>query len=145
MNYISDDFKWDKLINVCYPGGFGGDFFCNLLYMNYDPNHTFLPDENNRFKWDDNNVNETVSKIALKKINTFFNAYNSNDVEKFWDSQFEWYTQYIVPHAKLLKRCKDIFNILYDEDPNIFKENYIQFIRNSLYERYNKSASFLYL
>jgi hypothetical protein len=65
MNYIGDDFKWDKLILINYPPGSGGDFFCNLLHMNYDPNHKFTPDENNKFEWKFKGFRKSLTQLFV--------------------------------------------------------------------------------
>jgi hypothetical protein len=132
---INDDFKWDKLINICYRAGFGGDFMCNMLYMNYNPNHKFYGNEQNKFKWinKDNNTSVDVhEKILIKRINSLFNAYTCDNLEKFWDLESKWCDNV------LLNKTKKLFSILYDSDPIIFKKNYIQFLRSVLYEEYKR-------
>ena len=122
---LDDDFSWDKLINVCYPGGFGGDFFCNLLQMNYDPSHTFLPDKNNMFAWP-TNYSDTIKfefeRRFLKKTNEVFNCYDKKNV--FFGNEVN------------ATNIKSFVNILYDEDRAIFIKNYIQFVRNCYYRGY---------
>ena len=127
MMYISDNFKWDKLVVINYPAGYGGDFFCNLLNMNYDPNHKFAGNSNNKFEW------HTVDWYNhFKKTGILFSVYECDDKEKLWETYSKYTSNKIVKHSKKL------FAILYDEDPDIFKENYIQYIRNSLYKGYNE-------
>jgi hypothetical protein len=130
---LDDDFKWDKLINICYHAGYGGDFMCNMLYMNYNPDHKFYGDKkNNKFEWTSiNNINLFEDeKFLIKKINPIFNAYTSDDLEKFWYNEYKW------GKGVMVNKSKKIFTILYDSDPIIFKQNYIHFLRNALYEEY---------
>jgi hypothetical protein len=131
--FIDDDFKWDKLIIVCYSAGFGGDFFCNLLQINYDPNHTFSPDKNNKFSWIYKNSPRHGPKILIKKIHTIFKYYKAiknNYEDKFLIEEFDW------SHKLTLRIMKEIMNIIYDEDFNTFKQNYIEFVRNITYLEY---------
>jgi hypothetical protein len=130
MNYIGDDFSWDKLIIISYPAGYGGDFFCNLLHMNYNPNHTFLPDINNKFEW--------VVFSNIKSIDQLFyfhkNKFNKNlliekiNIEKIIgetdDFDIDLYRKNIF-----LNRIY-FYKHIYNEDFFIFKNNYIQYARN---------------
>jgi hypothetical protein len=101
MNYIGDDFSWDKLIVISYPGGYGGDFFCNLLQLNYDPNHTFSPNENNKFEW-------VVCNNAHKSTDIIFDFYqNRKKLDKF---KFEYI------------KCGPTGNICNDFDYSSFRE-----------------------
>jgi hypothetical protein len=124
MNYIGDDFSWDKLTLVSYPSGFGGDFFCNLLHMNYDPNHTFLPDENNKFNWvvwrhltDEKNL-----KFPIKSTNAFLKAHKDKNVLKYTPINFVNFIEKI-----------------YHKDFSVYKNNFIQHNRNMLMSTYLKN------
>jgi len=124
MNYIGDDFKWDKLISICYPGGFGGDFFCNLLQINFDPNHIFLPDQNNKFEWKKGIVkSKSINRILFFYKNLILNE--KNNYENIENSVYKDYKIFIE------KYTIDFIKTIYDEDFNIFKKNYIQYIRNA--------------
>jgi hypothetical protein len=126
---IDDDYKWDKLIIVCYPGGFGGDFFCNLLHMNYDPNHKFSPNVNNRYEW---NFRENATYcIAIKKINnifTYYKAIKNNREAEFLAKESIWASEFS------LETMKKIMAITYDENFDLFKKNYIKLVRNFMCE-----------
>jgi hypothetical protein len=131
--FIDDSFKWDKLTIVCYSTGFGGDFFCNLLQMNYDSNYTFSSDKNNKFGWVYKDSHEHGQKILIKKTETIFKYYKAiknNYEDRFLIEQINW------NHKSALKIIKKIMNIIYDEDLNTFKQNYINFVRNVTYEEY---------
>jgi hypothetical protein len=131
--FIDDNFSWDKLIIINYPGGHGGDFLCNLLHKNYDTNYEFHGNEDNKFEWFvHNSFKFGHEQTVIKKLNSLFDVYTSNDVKKYWEKEKQYCD------IKVIDRIKTIFTILYDEDPIIFKKNYIQFIRNAAYENYNK-------
>jgi hypothetical protein len=116
MNYIGDDFEWDKLVVICYPPGFGGDFLCNLLQINYDPNYTFFPNEKNKFEW-------TCKNPEINSLFSFQKKYNGK-----LDISFDIKDEF--------KYC---FETIYDKDFDTFKKNYIQFIRNKYMENYLKN------
>jgi hypothetical protein len=126
MNYISDDFKWDKLILINYPSGSGGDFFCNLLHMNYDSNHIFSPDKNNKFEWHI----KGFQKITMQ----FFEFYRLKHIPIVDIDDIDY--QNFKIHAN--KSYLDIIDKIYDEDFDKFKKNYIQYVRNSLYKKYSE-------
>jgi len=130
MNYIDDDFKWDKLISICYPGGFGGDFFCNLLQINFDPNHTFLPDQNNKFEWKKGIIkSKSINRILFFYKNLILNE--KNNYENIEDSVYRDYKNFTK------KYTIDFIKTIYDEDFDIFKKNYIQYIRNAHIDHYS--------
>jgi hypothetical protein len=60
--------NWDRLVNVCYLGGYAGDFFSNLLYQNFNPLHDFVGSaDTNRYNF--NNLNFKKYSFALKSLN----------------------------------------------------------------------------
>jgi hypothetical protein len=155
MSYIGDDFKWDKLIIICYLGGQGGDFLCNLLQINFNPEHTFSPDENNKFYW--------KHKAGIKSVNRILNYHSDSKLLKYKNiDDIKYYCEKLYYCAKLYnavnindsyvedpnykKYVEHMFNVdfkvlekIYDEDFDVYKKNYIQYVRNSYIDKYNFS------
>jgi hypothetical protein len=126
MNYIGDDFSWDKLILICYRGGYGGDFLSNLLQMNYDHNHIFFPIEKNKFE--SQNALNASEKNFLKAINELYRNYfllKNNFLLDFKYSRKDY--------LKELEKSE-----LYNDLEN-FKKNHIQYIRNIQMKNYEKN------
>ena len=139
--FISDDFKWDKLTIICYLGGLGGDFFCNLLHMNYDPTHTFLPNKNNKFTWH--------VKASTKSIHRIMNSYKDEDILKYekvddfnymklFNSNINFLDDmgYHIFNQTVINSEFNLIKKIYDEDFIAYKNNYIQDARNNFMLEY---------
>jgi hypothetical protein len=123
---VSDDFKWDGLSVICYPGGYGGDFFCNLLQLNYDPNHIFSPNEKNKFEWG-------IPGLAGKRINPILRFHNDTLLSEYLFSK----------GIKDAIQYRSFIEKIYDEDFYKFKKNYIQYNRNLAMAKYLNNSPIL--
>jgi uncharacterized protein YifE (UPF0438 family) len=121
-----DNFVWDKLSIICYKGGYGGDFLCNLLYQNYNENHIINPyTKENRF--DFGHLDTGYMHPCLKNMKDFIFLYKIRKGERKFEDMVEiaWY-----------KYLDKINNILYDENEDIYTENVANFIREVYYQGY---------
>ena len=125
---MSEVEKWDRLINVCYKGGYAGDFFCNLLYSNYNEEHNFVGDKDNRYEF--NISNYSLHEPSIKNINFLIEAKTNYNIPFFNNSIFK--------NHYYFNRLAKIYNICYDENYDIYIKNLISYIKDVFYLEYTK-------
>jgi hypothetical protein len=126
MNYISDDFRWDGLSVLCYPGGYGGDFLCNLLQLNYDPNHKFFSNKKNKFSWG-------VPGLSGKRIDVILRFHSDTLISEYLFNK----------GIKDAMQYRSFIEKIYDEDFFVYKKKYIQYNRNLTMPKYLNNSPIL--
>jgi len=119
---------------VCYRSGYGGDFLCALLDEAFGNNKFIQRDLNNRYLFD--NYVFASFNDQLKSLNVIFSYYYGEDVN-FVDS--------LVGKVKWIDGIKRIYNMCYDEDENIFIDNIMEYIKQSLYLPHQNNVGNLHI
>ena len=126
-----DNFVWDKLVFVCYRGGYAGDFFCNLLHQNYDKNYDFSPLDVKLNKYYYN----SVSNLWLKNINDVFNVHE-NEIEM--NLLLEKIDKVAPTNVAYYNRILNAYERCYHPKHSTYVENVSKYIRELYYEKYDK-------
>ena len=119
--------NWDRLINVCYRAGYAGDFFCNLLYKNYNADHDFVGNNVNRYTYNFSNYMLTKSDHRLKDIDTLVKLHKVNKNHNF----------YFLPTDEQETLFK-LYDIIYDKDFEIYIQNLIYYLKDVYLLTYSK-------
>ena len=123
--------NWDKLVNVCYLGGYAGDFFSNLLYQNFDPLHDFVGSaDTNRYHF--NNVSFTKYAFGLKGLKDLLFMHSNLEVYellklKLKVSVTELATDNVIYFNMILK----IYDICYDPNLQTYISNLSEYMRDA--------------
>jgi hypothetical protein len=125
---MSEVENWNKLINVCYRAGYAGDFFCNLLYKNYNADHDFVGNNINRYTYAFPNYRFTKADLRLKNINAY--AY-LHEVTKNHDFVMLW-------SKDVRKDLLKIYDIIYDKDFEIYIQNLVYYFKDVYLSTYSK-------
>jgi hypothetical protein len=145
-----DNFLWNKLSIICYRGGYGGDFLCNLLYQNYSKTHLVNPsNEKNQFNF--TYLDTGYMQPCLKNIKDLFFLHKDAAKKKI---VFDLIKLTEFDKIKIKRdKSKDIndwkavawyddlmkiYHILYDEDTDIYTENFTNYIREIYYQGYKE-------
>jgi hypothetical protein len=140
-----DNFLWNKLSIICYKGGYGGDFLCNLLYQNYNEKHLVSP-KTKENQFDFTLLDAGYTHPCLKNIKDLFSLHkdSKNKFNSIKLTEFDRIEIKKNNSKKLIKEIFDyedllkIYNILYDEDPNIYAENVSHYLRDIFYKGYKE-------
>ena len=110
-----------NLIIVNYKGGYGGDFFCNILQKAIDPSHTFTPSATNQF-----DVSHKFGEWSwLKEL--------GNLVQRHMDEQLNRGLDYSLAIRNLSWSYADgIYKICYDPDISVFANNVADFLKQKM-------------
>jgi hypothetical protein len=125
---MSEVENWNKLINVCYRAGYAGDFFCNLLYKNYNSDHDFVGNNINRYTYAFPNYRFTKADLRLKNIDAYAYLHKltkNHDFVKRWSKDMR---------EDLLK----IYDIIYDKDFEIYIQNLVYYFKDVYLSTYSK-------
>jgi hypothetical protein len=119
--------NWDRLIHVCYRAGYAGDFFCNLLYKNYNADYNFVGNNINRYTYKFSNYMLTKYGNRLKDINTLVKIHAQN-------KNFHFYFLPTDEQEALFK----LYDIIYNKDFKIYIQNLIYYFKDVYLSTYSK-------